>query len=362
MRIRRIRLLGWIAAVGIALLAARPHAAERVSHPFAGVTYIDRTAASPRRVHLHIIQIDLATPGVRLKVSAPAGRREVVRETTLDFLEHEHAQAAINAHFFLPYPSDERDSWLVGLAASDGRVYSAFETPQQRYAIVADAPALNIDAANHASIVHRDPAWRDGLHVKEAVTLWNTVSGSAQIVTEGVKTIPAYADAGHPGALLLPGGSGHYSNEKSWYDVATARTAIGLSRDGRTLTLFTVDVREGSAGMRLGEVADMLLEDFGVWNAINLDGGGSTSIALEDPSTHRASLVNAPADDHPRGRAVGSSLAVFAPRDRSAPVHREATAIDTAIPLRFVALRCRCQRGTAHETAATKTRKHEDTP
>ena len=143
--------------------------------------------------------------------------------------------------------------------------------------------------------------------------MWNAVSGSAQIVTEGVKTIPAYADADHPGALLLPGGSGHYSNGKSWYDVATARTAIGLSRDNRTLTLFTVDVREGSAGMRLDEVADMLLEDFGVWNAINLDGGGSTSVALEDPATHHASLVNAPADDHPHGRAVGSSLAVFAP-------------------------------------------------
>jgi hypothetical protein len=323
---RRLRSFFWIAATGIAMLALQAHAAERVSHPFAGVTYIDRTAAAPRRIHLHILQIDLTTPGVRFKVSPPAGGREVVRETTLEFLRREHAQAAINAHFFLPYPSDDRESWLVGLAASDGRVYSAFETPQQRYAIVADAPALNIDAANHASIVHRDPAQRDGLHVKEHVTLWNTVAGSAQIITEGVKTIPTYADAEHPSAPLLPGGSGHYANDKSWYDVATARTAIGLSRDGRTLTLFTVDVRDGSAGMRLGEVADMLLNDFGVWNAINLDGGGSTSIAVEDPATHRASLVNAPADDDPLGRAVGSSLAVFAPHDRPAAVRRNVAA------------------------------------
>src|SRR5262245_36104655 len=129
---QRVCLFGWITAAGIALLAARLGAAEHVSHPFAGVTYIDRSAVSPRRVHLHVVQIDLTTPGVHLKVSPPAGSREVVRETTVGFLRREHAQVAINAHFFLPYPSDERESWLVGLAASDGRIYSAFETPQQR--------------------------------------------------------------------------------------------------------------------------------------------------------------------------------------------------------------------------------------
>ena len=83
-------------------------------------------------------------------------------------------------------------------------------------------------------------------------------------------------------------GPGTFSNEKSWYKVATARTAIGLSRDGRTLTLFTVDVRGGSDGMRVGEVADLLMADYGVWNALNLDGGGSTSMAMEESGHSRA--------------------------------------------------------------------------
>jgi len=145
------------------------------------------------------------------------------------------------------------------------------------------------------------------------VTLWTTVSGSAQIVTEGVKTVPTYKNAQRPDALLDVGGPGTFSNEKSWYDVATARTAIGLSRDGRTLTLFTVDVRGGSDGMRVGEVADLLMADYGVWNALNLDGGGSTSMAMEDPATHARSMVNVSSDrDNPGGRSVGSSLAVFA--------------------------------------------------
>jgi len=56
-----------------------------------------------------------------------------------------------------------------------------------------------------------------------------------------------------------------------------------------------------------------LMKDYGVWNALNLDGGGSTSMAMEDPSTHHRSIVNA-SSDNPAGRSVGSSLAVFARR------------------------------------------------
>jgi len=283
------------------------------SQPFVGITYIDRTETSPRPVHMHIVQIDLAAPGLRFKLSPPSGGREVVRQTTLDYLTQEGAQLAINAHYFLPFPSTDRDAWLVGIAASEGRVYSAFETPEQSFALVRDAAGLNIDRENHATIVHRDRQIADGLHVREAVTLWTTVSGSAQIVTEGVKTVPTYKNAQRPDALLDVGGPGTFSNEKSWYDVATARTAIGLSRDGRTLTLFTVDVRGGSDGMRVGEVADLLMADYGVWNALNLDGGGSTSMAMEDPATHARSMVNVSSDrDNPGGRSVGSSLAVFA--------------------------------------------------
>jgi exopolysaccharide biosynthesis protein len=248
---------------------------------------------------------------LRFALSEPGGSREVRRETTLDFLKRSHAQLAINAHFFLPFPSTDTEAWVIGLAASDGRVFSACEAPEQNYALVADAPALNIDSHNHASIVHCDPAAADGLHVKEPVDLWTTLAGAAQIVTDGRATIPVYRDADRPDGALTPGGPRNYSNANSWYDVVTARSAIGLSRDGRTLTLFTVDARGGSAGMKVGEVAALLIADCGVWNALNLDGGGSTSLAMEDPTSGVASLLNT-SSDSPAGRAVGTSLAVFA--------------------------------------------------
>jgi exopolysaccharide biosynthesis protein len=58
-------------------------------------------------------------------------------------------------------------------------------------------------------------------------------------------------------------------------------------------------------------VADLLIRDYGVFNALNLDGGGSTTLAMEDPDTH-AGVVRNVSSDNPNGRAVGSSLAIFA--------------------------------------------------
>ncbi len=302
-----------VVLAGLVVLWAQPAAQVRVSQPYAGVTYIDRWLDAPRRIHLHIAQIDLATPGLRFKVSPPAGDREAMRQSTLAFATMERAQVAINGHFFLPFPSTERTAWVIGLAASEGRVYSAFESPEQRYALVANAPALNIDRDNRASLVHWDPAQPDGRRVLEPVTLWNVVAGSAQIVTDGVVTVPQYRDAAHPVALLEPGGPNDYSNAVAWSEVATARTAIGLSRDRRTLTLFTADVRGGSEGMRLDEVGRVLSDQYGVWDALNLDGGGSTSMVLADPMTGEAALVNT-SSDNPTGREVATSLAVFAPK------------------------------------------------
>jgi hypothetical protein len=246
-----------------------------------------------------------------LTLSPPAGPREAIRQTTVDFMSSSGAQVAVNAHFFLPWPSTDPYADAVGFGASEGRVFSPFESPVQSYALVANAPAVNIDRDNHATIVHRDPADPSGTRVLESVTIWTAVAGSAQILTNGVVTIPTYADEEHPEAELVPGGPGQYSSSRSWYDVLNARSAIGMSRDGRTLTLFTVDTRGGSAGMNVREVAECLARDFGVWNALNLDGGGSTSLAMVDPATGRPALVNV-SSDNPAGRAVATSLAVFA--------------------------------------------------
>ena len=68
------------------------------------------------------------------------------------------------------------------------------------------------------------------------------------------------------------------------------RTAIGVLADGRAL-LLVVDGRQPalSVGMSLEELAQLLVE-FGAVDAINLDGGGSTTMVVDK------AIVNRPSD------------------------------------------------------------------
>jgi hypothetical protein len=68
------------------------------------------------------------------------------------------------------------------------------------------------------------------------------------------------------------------------------RTAIGISRDSTTVMLLTVDGRsENSGGMTLTELA-AAMRRLGAWQAMNFDGGGSTSMVV------RGVLMNVPSD------------------------------------------------------------------
>ncbi|MCC6988484.1 MAG: phosphodiester glycosidase family protein [Acidobacteria bacterium] len=306
----RLRRLIALALTLWALTLTGAAQAPVTTRPFLGVTLSDVTVSEPRPARMLVAQVDLAAPGIRIAVSPPGGSREAVRETTLDFLARSGTQLAVNAHFFLPFPSDDLDAWLIGLAAADGRVYSAFETPVQDFALVADAPALRFDRRQRARIVHRRPGG-DSRRVRERGDIWNAVAGSAQILTSGRVTIPGYRDAAHPDGALVPGPDGRYDSARSWYDLVTSRTVAGLSKNRRTLTLAVVDGKVGVAGLTPGEIATRLARDFGVWDAINLDGGGSTTMAWRDPATGQPALLNTPTGGA-RGRAVASSLAVFA--------------------------------------------------
>jgi hypothetical protein len=84
------------------------------------------------------------------------------------------------------------------------------------------------------------------------------------------------------------------------------RTAIGFSRDSSALLLLTVDGRsENSGGMTLVELAGVMRE-LGAWQAMNFDGGGSTTMVID------GRVVNRPSDKEGE-REVGNALLVIAP-------------------------------------------------
>lgn len=83
------------------------------------------------------------------------------------------------------------------------------------------------------------------------------------------------------------------------------RTAVGFSRNGRYLVLLVVDGRQPgySRGIDLFGLAGLLLE-FGCHEALNLDGGGSTTLVVEDRVTNRPSDITGP-------RPVANALLVL---------------------------------------------------
>jgi exopolysaccharide biosynthesis protein len=86
------------------------------------------------------------------------------------------------------------------------------------------------------------------------------------------------------------------------------RTAVGLSRDRKTLYFVVADGRRtGVPGMTLAQLASFMAERLHVCSAINFDGGGSTAMWVGDH------IVNRPSDGVER--KVADHLAVVALAD-----------------------------------------------
>lgn len=92
---------------------------------------------------------------------------------------------------------------------------------------------------------------------------------------------------------------------KYWADKRDPQSAIGISKDLKTLILVACDGRGagGAAGCRMmHEVKDILLE-FGAHHAMKLDGGGSTTVFFD------GAVVNNPSGGNER--ALANGLLIF---------------------------------------------------
>lgn len=82
------------------------------------------------------------------------------------------------------------------------------------------------------------------------------------------------------------------------------RTGIGFSKDSLTVFFITVDGRqESSSGMTLMEFAELMIEH-GVYQGLNLDGGGSTTMVINNK------VVNNPSDETGE-REVGNCVVLI---------------------------------------------------
>jgi hypothetical protein len=240
----------------------------------------------PNLAVVHAFRVDLTDPDIRLLTTPRtsnylAGDRETGGLTVSDFLRTHQLQAAINANFFGPsdyYLPAGTPMDVYGLDVSEGVVVSAQDGPSF-------SAAFLFDTNNQATVIHTNwpPASLNGIHT--------AVSGNYPLVVAGRNIV----------------------NQGNAREV-DPRTVFGLSQDRHFLYLVGIDGRQPgySIGSNDYESAAWLIL-LGAYDGINVDGGGSTTLVIED-STGTAVRLNksSAVADSGRERTVGSHLGVFA--------------------------------------------------
>ena len=126
--------------------------------------------------------------------------------------------------------------------------------------------------------------------------------GSIANVEWGLPGEPQMAISGEK--ILLRGGVSRVSDDREMHP----RTAIGIDRDTGRLLLLVIDGRQSfSRGYTLVELARML-KQLGAEDALNFDGGGSSTLVAENREG-RVKVLNSPSDG--RQRSIPDGIAVM---------------------------------------------------
>ena len=246
---------------------------------FQGVEYIRDVRNSPRRMVIHVIKIDLREEGIRVLVTPgnPDEELPIKARTTSKFLNSFDLQVAINGDGFFPWHSlgifdyyprvgDRVDA--IGFAASEEIIYSQ-DTDKE--------PTLYIASNNNARF--NAPTSK----------IYNAISGNLLLLKKG-EPVPGLEGSPEP------------------------RTAVALDRANRYLILVVVDGRQPgySEGVTLQELAE-IIAFHGGWTAMNLDGGGSSTMVIENP-LGTSDILNSPINHRIPGRerVVGNHLGIYA--------------------------------------------------
>lgn len=244
-----------------------------------GVTYSRMVRVAPRPIMVHAVTIDMRGAGARVLVT-PAddrgGAYPLRARTTSQFLQEYGLQIAVNGDGFSPWWSKSVVDYYPhvgdpvaprGMAASRGKVYwSSLEAVPTLY--ISSRNALSFDAPARP---------------------FNAISGERLLVMGG-RLVPDLDDT-----------------------VTQPRTAIGYSKNGRYLYLVVVDGRQPmySEGMTVNELARLMVS-LGASYAMNLDGGGSSTIVVQG-NDGKPRILNSPIDNYVPGRErpVANHLGIY---------------------------------------------------
>jgi len=252
------------------------------NYPFPGVAwYSEKRTQPPTR--MFVAEIDLTNPKVRLRVSpgGPDPDGNGPWQTTLmqptKIAARDGFDLVVNGDFFrVPAtnaierlnPLNRAATWTAvsGPAVSDGRSWSTSKSKR---------PCLVVGKDGKASLK---------MIAKPEAGDREVVSGNTMLVTDG-NVVSHENKVRHP------------------------RTVVGLNADGTKLILLVVDGRKPgvAVGMNYDELAAEMIR-LGCKDALNLDGGGSSVMAVRDPAKGEFKILNQPTDG--RERAVANVLGI----------------------------------------------------
>ena len=236
--------------------------------------------------------IDLTDPNVHVRVSRggddPDGPGEW--QTTLmpptKVAEREGFDLVVNGDFFSAFNAKDAEGEAAQKQFTGGRpakVTGPAVTDGVKWGPAADKKrgVFFIDANGKPAVAEAKDAPSDARQV---------IAGSDVILQNGVSVAPpgdkpGFARGPHP------------------------RTAVGIRDGGKTLVLVVIDGRKKDVaiGTSLKETAEIMLK-YGCTDAVNLDGGGSSVLAIRDPKSGRMEIKNRPSDG--RERSVANVLGV----------------------------------------------------
>lgn len=240
----RVLACGFLTLV---LSGSLTHAAERTTRPYPGVTHLHRILSTQ---DYHLV---LVAPRA-MEVVSPD--QEHAWSVVSEFAKRTGAQIAINANFFSKTES-------CGVTAGEGRLWTS---------VYAGCPMTIAFFRDGASSIFAGKLRKDGV-LSPAIGLVAAVSGRPRLVEDSrpSPTLERFASVRHP------------------------RTALGLKKDGTLVILVADGRREGALGLTGPEMSEIFL-NAEVVDAINLDGGGSTTLFIDA----EGGLLNRPSDGHER--------------------------------------------------------------
>lgn len=274
-------LLLTLAGIYVASTMGRPAPIPVKHQLFKGITYYRKVRYLPHSMIAHILVIDTKNSnGLKFLVTPPNDDGMVVARTTSQFMEEFGVQIAINGDGFFPWWS---------------------RSPLDYYPHVGDPVTPNGFAASYGNI------YADGLQdIRPEPTLYITRRGALEFNHAPNNIFHAIS-----GDRMLVQSSEIVEGLNN--TVLHPRTAIGINKNGRWLYIVVIDGRQPfySNGATFQELAE-IIQDFGAFNAMALDGGGSSTMTIEGEDGQTV-ILNSPIDNYIPGRErpVANHLGIY---------------------------------------------------